>query len=238
MNKNEVALVSAGDHSLMASEVEAMPEPTFEAPHLQIDWVWQRFMRRYENVSTLKGLKINLSAYKRFLNAVNGYDERLKVDSRFFLSVNWDFFAIHNAEKFWRESTRLSSVTVGDYVRSLRQVIEFAAEEGLTAVRDFSRPSLCAVPEGTDHEAYDEQELILIRPIIQEGVSHASKIAAGYAASGVGRDPRSLVCSPNMGEQWENWKDWENMVWYFENVMNCRASSGLATCYRCFSYRR
>jgi hypothetical protein len=209
------------------------PEPTFEKPHIQLDWLWGRYVQRYKNKKTRDACLARLEAYKRVMTEVHGYDDRLVKDNRFYLSVHWDYFALYNAEKYWR-SRGLSSQTIHSYIKALRNLMQYAARNGLTSVVEFLDPRVNAGKRETKRrEAYDDQELEFIRKVISPTIKYVTRILAGYKPTGVGTDPRS-------GKAWRDsahkssgkwirfdgsgigWTHWDNLVWYFENVMNCR----------------
>lgn len=196
------------------------PIPTFENPHAQLDWIWERFTKRYENPKTVESFKSRLAFYKRFLTEANGYDERLKKDPRFYLEVYWDHFAIFNAEKFWT-AAGYSSATIHAAVKTLRSVIHFAAEEGLTPVTEFLSPRVNVTRETNRRDAYSDEEIDCIRRILGKEIQFSVRVARGYQRTGIGDDPRGQ----GSGESGNGgWTKWENMVWFFENVMQCKAA--------------
>ncbi|MDQ3801445.1 MAG: hypothetical protein M3384_18640 [Acidobacteriota bacterium] len=206
--------------TLYTTSSEQLPEPTLENPYAQIDWVWRRFMRRYNNPNTLEGIASHLTAYKRYLKAAGSSGEQsLKTDPRFFLAAHWDRMAIYNAEKYWR-SRKLSDPTIQGYVYTLRAVVEYAAEINLIAVKHFVHPETHSAGNGTYGAAYSDAELNIIDRLISEGLQYAKKIVNGYCRTGVGSDPRKIHRD---GATTENgWTEWDNVVWYFENVLNCK----------------
>jgi len=197
------------------------PEPTRENPYAQLDWVWERYCRRYENKATRATHYAFLSAYKKFLAKAHGFDDRLREDPRFHLSVHWDQFVLYNAEKYWR-SKGLSSYTVIGYLRVLRAVAHFAAATGLTSVRDFFEPETGIGQRETKiRESYEDKELEMLRREITEATKYAMRILAGYKSTGAGKDPGvgKKIVNNRTGR---GWACWDNIVWYFENVLNCR----------------
>lgn len=210
------------------------PEPTAESPYAQLDWVWRRYVRRYTNEATRLSTVRRLSEYKHFLGDKHGYDERLAKDPRFYLSVHWDYFALQNAEKYWR-SRGYAEYTIQSRVKVLRRVMNFAASENLTSVSFFIDPQLNEPQRETSQRAaYNEEELEFIRRAITPAVTHAKAIVAGYMRTRAGRDPRTPrgwnFRSENklagkvqsLADITGGWKSWENMVWYFENILDCQ----------------
>lgn len=200
------------------------PQPTFEQPHRQIEWIWERFLCRYKSPKTREGGRARLAAYKRFLSEAGGNDERLKADPRFYLSVHWDYFAICNAEKYWR-SVGYSTATIHSYVKGLKNVIDFAAAQGYTSVTEFIYPQIKVERATKTREAYSDEEINSVRKIISEATKKAQRIARGYKRTGIGSDPRwkkSGTADAGLSSE-VRWSNWENMVWFFENVMDCKA---------------
>lgn len=197
------------------------PEPTPDNPYAQLDWVWERFTRRYRNKATRENQHASLAAYKRFMAEENGYDERLREDPRFRLSIHWDHFVLYNAVKYWR-AQGYTSYTVHAYLKGLRALVRFAAASGLTPVKEFFEPDgLSCRRETNVREAYEDAELEVIRQVISEATQYAMRIVARYTPTGVGKDPRARPGHANK-RRGEGWACWDNMVWYFENVLNCQ----------------
>lgn len=196
------------------------PVPTLEKPLIQIDWVWNRFLRFYTNPKTLETYGSILNSYKQFIKEYAGYDDRLKNDPRFYLFVHWDQSALYNAEMYWREIGHKSK-TLSSSIGCLTRVMNFAAAEKLTSVREFFPPRIKAVRETRAIEAYTDEKLNIIRQIVREGVGHAKRVAAGYVRTGSGEDPRHSKQLDSGKHSYCKWEDWKNVVWYFENVMNC-----------------
>ncbi|HWT03140.1 MAG TPA: hypothetical protein VN256_23010 [Pyrinomonadaceae bacterium] len=192
------------------------PEPTEAEPYVQLYWLCERFARRY----ALEGTKIShrnaMSAYVRFLRQAHGYDERLAADPRYFLSVHCDQFTLYSFDKYWR-SVGHSTATVTTRVLSLRQMFNYGAEKKLTAADYFYLPTLdyrgC---RGEFRDAYEAEELEFIWRKFKPEIDYARRIAAGYRPTGAGRDPRREP------RRQRPWAEWENVVWYFENVLDCR----------------
>lgn len=164
---------------------------------------------------------ITLNSYLRFLSESNGADERLEKDPRFYLSVHFDHFVLLNAEAYWRNKG-YASQTIQSHILTLGIVVEFAAGEGLTSVKEFIRPQLVYKRDTERYEAYTDEEISRIRPVIAEAVNFAVRISKGYRRTGVGRDPRGSAGYASH-DKTSGWKNWDNFVWYFENVLKCKA---------------
>lgn len=197
------------------------PEPTAENPYAQLDWVWERAGLRYRNKNTRANHHYRLAAYKRFLAEEHGYDERLQEDPRFRLAVHWNHYTLYNAAKYWH-SQGLASHTVHNYLHSLRIVLHYAAARELTPATEFLEPEIGPLHRETKiREAYEDAELEVIRKVITEATKYAMRVVAGYNPTGAGEDPRRTADYAYV-RPGEGWACWDNMVWYFENVLQCR----------------
>lgn len=206
------------------------PEPTLLNPYAQLDWLFERFARRYKNEESKEVLRNTVRAFKRFLRATAGYDERLAEDPRFYLSVHCHPFVLYDIYEYWSD-LGYASHTRATRLASLRTLLNFAAEKGLTPTSVFFFPRLEQGKRETLHrEAYETKELELIWCSFSPIFDYARRVAAGYKPTGVGSDPRRESCGkhPSRGEAQgahsgasAGWS-WENFVWYFENEMKCR----------------
>lgn len=141
-------------------------------------------------------------------------------------------FVLYNAERYWR-SCRHTSYTVGARLKVLKRAVRYAMSLGLTSTDFFITPQLQRPNRETAQRAtYAEAELEFIRRTIAPVISFAQKIVAGYKPVGCGSDPRvgqgGLIRVRNSEDdsapvQTNGWQNWENMVWYFENALGCRA---------------
>lgn len=204
-------------------------EPTIENPYVQLDWLLERFLRRFDGEGAKAQLIKVIESYKRLLKKSHGYDDRLKADPRFYLSIHWDLFALYNAEKFWR-AQGLASYTVYKNVQNLRRIMNWASRIGLTHVKFFINPQLDPPRRETmQRAAYADNDLNAIRQLVMPEIEYAHRIVAGYEPTGGGEDPRSggfrgprgQISSDDEHATGVGWRPWRNMVWYFENVLQC-----------------
>jgi hypothetical protein len=165
------------------------PEPTLENPLAQLDWLCERFIRRYSNTETKIAVRSKFKAYKEFLTTMRGADELLQSDPRFYLSDHLDPFTLCHAAEYWR-SKGLTEHSILGYMKTARSILESAAAEGFTSVQFFISPSIGNPRRGTDiREAYNDKELEFIRTIIEPTTKYAMKIVEGHKPSGLGKDP-------------------------------------------------
>jgi integrase len=205
------------------------PEPTSADPYAQLDWLGERYARRYAREASRRNIRNIVRAYKKFLTEEVGYDERLAKDSRYYLAVHCDPFALYNADLYWR-SMGCSTHTRSAWVRGLRKLFEYAAAEKLTPTTIFIIPRWDKTKRETlQREAYEVEELKLIWDTFNPHFQYTRRVAAGYKPTGIGSDPRrgkSNTQRHSLTGQSTNrnpirWS-WENFIWYFENEMNCQ----------------
>jgi hypothetical protein len=75
-------------------------------------------------------------------------------------------------------------------------------------------------------ESYSSDEINGILNAINLEIDFWNKgIDKSYVKTGVGQNPKFRISKRNPDWNKFGWKNFENCVWYFENVMNCDASS-------------
>lgn len=206
------------------------PEPTPDNPHAQLEWLCGRYIRRYNNKQSIQSVQSAVKAYETFLKETGGYDENLLKDPRFHLLKHWDQYFLLHAEGYWRSKGK-SSHTIYKRIQILRNLFDFAVADQLTATTFVIVPnSIYPVRETPQREAYEDEELAFISTIITPAVEWAKTLVAGYKPTGIGEDPLKKLAlkkaaSTELRQQADSssvWQ-WENIVWYFENVLNCEA---------------
>lgn len=194
------------------------PEPTPEKPYAQLDWLGAQFVRRYQNEKTRYTVLKVVAAFKKYYRDTKGYGERSSSDSRFFLAKDMDQFVLYNVRHYWLEQG-LASFTIAHRVRVMSRLLKYAVAKGYVPIEVFSITMWEGKRETKQHEGYEDAELDWIRKLISEKVRHSAKVAADYQRKEIGADPRVGF---GMAKGAKGWKHWSNMVWYFENVLNCR----------------
>lgn len=71
-----------------------MPEPTFENPYAQVQWIFGEIMSIQTNKNTKSNYQVGCSFYLRFLSETNNYNKQLPNDPRFYLAKEWDAAAL------------------------------------------------------------------------------------------------------------------------------------------------
>jgi integrase len=197
----------------------ALPEPTPDNEYAQLDWLLEQFLCGVEGDSSREGYRSMMSSLKRFFTEFHEDDDHSLDARKFRLSTHINHFTLYDAEQFWR-TQGFTSFTRIRYVGNLRQILNFAARRGYMSVREFIEPDLGqGVRETKQRAVYEEHELEFIRRAIQPAIELANRIVTCYKKTGAGADPR-VGRFPK--EEGSGWKNWDNMVWFFENVLDCR----------------
>lgn len=224
------------------------PIPTLSNPLVQVDWIFEKKMRSYNNRSTKENFACGRSYYKKFLTETFNYNESLKRDPCFYIEKEWDKVALYKFCK-WIETTNiegtaayLTSNTIVGLVSALRIVMEDAYECGFieNAVLNVSLPP--AVRETDARAAFSTEEYESIFKIVTPQIQFSKNLLKPYKKTGVGRDPRYLIRKglekggKVLYQGWACYKPSDdgltlvvsddNIRWYFENLMNCQPLAG------------
>jgi hypothetical protein len=216
-----------------------LPEPSKNNPYAQVDFIFNHVKNLKSADSTKKNYQSALTFYKRFLEYKKTKDWRLVQDPRFYINKYWDEFSLIEVENFIEDTNihgqrgYLASHTIVGYVSAIRNVLEKSVEYKLTASNNiFPAISYQAVRETENNEAYSSEELEDIMYAIQKELEYTNLIISkkGYVKTNDGQDPR---IKPDMKGYkgaphppgW-GWKEIDNLSWYFENQMECKALAG------------
>lgn len=226
-----------------------MPEPTFENPYAQVEWVFGEIMSLQANKNTKSNYQAGCSFYLRFLNETDNYNEQLTIDPRFYLAKEWNAAALLKVQH-WLEATNLpdtenylTSYTVMGNFSAVRKTMEYAFEYGYISGEVFNVAMPGAVAETEQRTAYSDEEHADILRTVAPLISFSKNLLNSYRRTNKGQDPRKLNrkgCKPGdklIGQSWLCLKPApdkkgefvicdDNMRWYFENVMNCVPLAG------------
>lgn len=212
-----------------------LPEPTREYPLAQLDFIFER-VKQISSPTMSRSFDHALSYYKRvFLANAHNYSPDLEENTLFYLREQWDSFAlvkfntfldIYNVEGNPR---RLASYTVNGLFHHVRAAMKYAALHGFIeggCLHELATPLPRA--ETTQNTAYSENEMSSITNWLRQELvyAHQAVQAKGYQLTGLGRDPRRYrnIAPRRVQFVEEEWKDIDNLRWYFENVMDCQLS--------------
>jgi len=219
-----------------------LPEPTRDNPYAQLDWIFSDKASLYSNPASGQNYASALAFYKRFLRHTHNYSAELEKDPRFFLSREWDIFALHKV-KIWIDATNVAggndyrtSYTIIGSMSSLRQTMAHAYEHSYIEKPVINVFVAGAVRETTSRTAYSLDEYEQIFQVLTPLIKSSRDLLKPYVPTGRGRDPRKLQRARMkqgdrlMGQGWNCWgvneegmivRQEDNLRWYFENVMNC-----------------
>lgn len=220
-----------------------LPTPTMADPHAQLIWIFRDKGSLYSNQESRKSYRTALVFYQRFLKQTHNYSKALERDPRFFLSREWDVFALHKV-KAWLDATNvpgcdsyLSSYHVTNLMSVLRLTMTHAYEHSYIDKPIINVPMRQAVRETDLRTAYSLDEFERIFKVVGPMIRFSKDLLRPYVRTGVGKDPRVHDTNWKSGQKtsgdgWNCWaldksKNWvpqdDNLRWYFENVMNCVA---------------
>jgi len=220
-----------------------IPEPSFENPYAQVDWVFKEKLSLYKKKDTKANYKGALAFYKRFLQETNNYNPLLNSDPRFYIKDGWDVMALHKVKQ-WIQATNiggtegyLTSHTLTNMFSAIRQTMEYAYEHNYINRPVINVQMPTAVRETSLHTAYSNKEYTAIFDVISPLVQFSKGLLRPYCRTGRGREPRKVYRKGNPSDERNlglGWACWvrtsnceepvisdDNMRWYFENVMGC-----------------
>jgi integrase len=200
-----------------------IPLPTKEHPHAQVKWIFEQKALAYPKEQTKDQLEAKARVYSKYLEDTNDYKQKLQEDPRFFIRVEWDQLALIRF-RAWLEKCRdpshphhKASKTLSGYFYDVRKVMGFAYESGVINVPVSKPPTLPTERETKSREPYSDDELELLLGAIDPLVEEALELTKPYVRTGKGSDPRLW----GQGIPESGYGHFENMVWYFENVLDC-----------------
>jgi integrase len=221
-----------------------MPEPTKEHPLAQLDFIFER-VKQVNPPSKANSFDNALMYYKRvFLANVHNYSSGLETKGLFYLREQWDSLALVRFTSFLDtfnvegNPQRRASHTVKNLFYGLRTAMKYAASQGFIKGEFLHAVTIPASrAETTQNAAYSDEEMDSINNWLHQELNHAHLAvqAKGYERTGLGRDPRRDFSTSAQNPEFveDEWKNWDNLRWFFENEMDCQIS-----CKPSFHFRR
>jgi integrase len=231
-------LKNGGEKNMQQLKIK-LPQPTMENPYAQVDFIFNEVAKNKFTQSTSQNYLQALSYYKKFLSETSNYDDRLIKDPRFFVDIYWDEFALWNLQDYILNTNiegtdgYLTSHTVVGYFSAIRQTLKFAYENNLAASKEFLDTYIGKGERETEiRESYSKREQDIVMNMIREELDYVFRVLSGkgYKKTGVGRDPRVVSkkgrARDTKAPEGVGWKELDNLRWYFENMMDCKALAG------------
>lgn len=216
--------------SLDDAALYGLPEASAADPFAQVRWIFNLRGSRVPSSSGQANFDYALGFYKRFLQETEGM-------TPYVLKERWDNLSLLRF-RTWLLSqrtgadTKFSSHTLVGVMSAVRQVMVEAAILDLTATQEMINVSMPIASRDTDaQDPYSERELDQILKAIHKELQYTNAVAKGYVRQNTGRDPRvrpeaALRINPrHYSAHGYGWNSEDNLRWYFENEMNCRAIS-------------
>ncbi|HDR9355953.1 TPA: hypothetical protein QDB44_001806 [Burkholderia vietnamiensis] len=172
----------------MANFVELLykvPEPTFEKPLVQIEWMFEQFEN--ENIEPYaSSIRWAKNTYIKFVIETNASYPELEKDRRFYLSRYWEHDALSNFNDWLVKRDDIVSKTRYSAHKIVRTVMRLAYSLRIidTVVYNAALPK--GVPETNQKSAYESEEEELANAAIARWVGLANSILLGYKATGKG----------------------------------------------------
>ncbi|MCT7307119.1 site-specific integrase [Ralstonia wenshanensis] len=216
--------------SLLDAALYNIPAPTASNPFAQVEWIFHQRLSRVRSESGKDNYRYALSYYLKFLRETHG-------ESPYILRERWDTLAMARF-KAWlltrekSDSSQFGSHTTVGIVSSVRQAMNDAVNLGFSVSHSILNAPMPIANRSTEtHDPYTDEELVGILEAVRKDMEYTSAVLKGYEKTGVGRDPQArprsdLRINPrDYAKHGYGWNSEDNLRWYFENRMNCRAMS-------------
>lgn len=191
---------------------------------------------KYESESSKSNYAHALSFYKEYLADTGNFSKALEEeDGRFYIGEQWTPAALVKVKR-WVESTnmrgeegyRTSNTLIGLF-SSLRKTMRYAYKLNLISTPVSNVLLSEGVRETDVRAAYSDEEVQDILDVVAPMARFSKSLLEPYEPTGLGKDPRyvdreGVPCGQSL--EGEGWECKENIVWYFENVMDCKAVPG------------
>lgn len=207
---------------LLDSYPGSPPEPTESDPFVQIRWLFAQRMSGVPTEDGKENYSTGLSHYLDFLRATRGPAPVYLKD------VLHPIALIELKSWLLGGAAHLGSYSRAGVMSAVRGAFNQAVRYGL--IECFVNATMPAGwRETSSHEVYSEAELTAIFDAVREEHGYILKVLAGYTRTGLGRNPAekgprgSNPQGPRRGFKSDyGWGPFNNMVWYFENELDCR----------------
>lgn len=207
-----------------------LPIPTNDEPLVQVDWIFEQKASLAKTKSHHKATMGGHKYYKTFLNETYNHNDKLKNKEPFYLSEQWTITALQKF-KFWLYSKEnglsekpISSARKASILTAVNMTMLYAYEHNY--IKEKVLPVWYEKPirETEIRSYYTDEEIRPIIDLILSEIVFSEKILEPYENKGVGKDPRTanLLYARTKFPEGEGWKYEENIIWYFENVLNCK----------------
>lgn len=217
-----------------------LPMPTKENPFIQVDWIFEQKASTYDFLSTRQSYASSCVFYKKYLAQTLNYNHPPNSEFLFFIEKEWDNLALVKVKR-WIEATNiegtedyLTSGTIAGHFSAIRRAMIYAYEcgyiESLITPASVNR----VVRETSTRAAFTSEEYDAIFKVITPLVKFSKGLLLPYKKIGFGKDPRIRLPAREkiIGQGWACWKlsddgkemvpSDNNMIWYFENILNCQ----------------
>ena len=200
------------------------PDGTAIEPFRQLDWIVEEFVAKYKNEMTRKSFRDTVVYFKRALIErlrPTGEDGALRPFDRF---VDLHSLTLYDL-LHWLQAKGCAPHTIKSATRVVAAVTRYCISRRWIKAVHLIHPRMPR-PQRTStlFDPYSQAELNYVRMAIQPFLIQVEKLNLGYVRSGMGYDPRTKKHYRLAdGSRGSHWSQWHNIVWYFENVLQCQA---------------
>lgn len=196
------------------------PTGSAAKPFHQLDWLMEHYLSQYVNPKTRKSFVDGLNTYyKRSLMQADA-----AVSNRRPFALSTDLHSLSVYDYFhWLKEKGLAPFTVKKLIREFAALIKHVVAQGWLAPLHVVKPETIRPQRTTTlFDPYSIEELNFIAKAIQPGLERAQKQKQGYITTGVGHDPRTKRHNTLIdGTRGGHWSEWNNIVWFFEHMLQC-----------------
>lgn len=190
----------------------SIPSPTIENWDAQIKWAFKEVSSRSDigRQTAITYIQVG-RVYCRYIEETIGIEP-------YFITHEWDSFCLMHFRDYLLQKLRykyFAPRTVTHLYNTVSKVILVIHTWGITK----EPPLKIDLPKAVKHgkcvaeftTAFDAEILSALKQLINLTVRKAQRLLIPYTKTGIGKDPR---------KSYDGWKNWNNMVWFFENNLD------------------
>lgn len=195
---------------------EAMPKPSKSAPFAQVEWLYEMRIAITDSLASAQNFIASKRYMIRFLKDML-FEVRPKI-----IDIN-RYFDEYILIRFkgYVEDLRISSTYTVTILSCARIVINYAVANkwiDIDYVLDITLPERYRETDALS--PYTEGEMKFIMDGISNELNFSRKLLLPYRRKGVGAPPVKRSAAGRLAKGWLG--DRDNMIWYFENVLDCQ----------------
>lgn len=209
-----------------------IPEPTKADPFSQLRWLIEACAASYDNSASrtqmgqFKGVMIDYAT--RHFGATP-----FKIEERLTPLSLLHFHHYLNERRSGSRDRYITSKTAETFNDRFRKLCDYAysfaelIDEPIISIPYYRHDTVLETDRNT---AFSMERLEAITAVIRGSIRETERYLQPYVRQNVGIDPRNT---------YRGWSEWNNVVWYFENVLDCNPclrKTGVSAPFDGFSY--